>query len=61
MCERPPGALVIGRFSDATKIAINTTLTFVDFGLLLSFSDYFRKNFLAIVVRRFLFLFVANF
>jgi hypothetical protein len=32
MCERPPGELVIvGRFSEATKIEIYTTLTFVVF------------------------------
>jgi hypothetical protein len=44
MCERPPGALVIGRFFEVTKLGINTTLTFVVFGLLsLTFSGNCRS------------------
>jgi hypothetical protein len=42
VCERPLGALVIARFSDATKMSIYLTLTFAVSGTLLSFSDYFR-------------------
>jgi hypothetical protein len=34
--------VIVGRFSEATKIEIYTTLTFVVFWKLLSFSDYFR-------------------
>jgi hypothetical protein len=43
--ERQPGAMVIGRFSDATKKVINLTLTFVVFGLLrLTFSGNCRSS-----------------
>jgi hypothetical protein len=42
MCEGRLVRWLNGRFSDATKKAINLSLTFVIFGTLLSFLDYFR-------------------
>jgi hypothetical protein len=52
---RPPGAMVIGRFSDATKKVINLTLTFVVFGQLsLTFSGNCRSLVLVFVFRQLL-------